>query len=142
MLRLPEWRLKLPLKSALFWMYEAECSLRAGVHVPTKSVVLIFHVIFMATQYTRPTGQSYQNDHRHVGVMPATPAISPPGWCAEQVRTPLPCDLTFCSTNSDFVGACMHQTWVVLVPTTISAHRHGFCRCVYARPSFAFGRRG
>ena len=121
MLRLPEWRLKLPLKSALFWMYEAECSLRAGVHVPTKSVVLIFHVIFMATQYTRPTGQSYQNDHRHVGVMTATPAISPPGWCAEQVRTPLPCDLTFCSTNSDFVGACMHQTWVVLVPTTISA---------------------
>jgi hypothetical protein len=28
---------------------------------------------FMARQYTRPTRQSYRNDHRHVGVMPATP---------------------------------------------------------------------
>jgi hypothetical protein len=84
--------------------------LRAGVHAPmpgsvTISVVLIFHVIFMGLQYTRPTRQSYRNDHLHVGVMPVTPSINKPDWCAEQVRTRLPCDLTlFCSTDSDFVG--------------------------------------
>ena len=62
---------------------------------------------FMARQYTRPTRQSYRNDHRHVGVMPATPSINTPDWCAEQVRTRLPCDLTlFCSADTDFVGAC------------------------------------
>ena len=45
----------------------------------TISVVLIFHVIFMARQYVWPTGQSFQDDHRHVGVMPATPSINIPG---------------------------------------------------------------
>ena len=59
----------------------------------------------MARQYTRPTGQSYRNDHRHVGVMPATTTINTPDWCAEQVRTRLPCDLTFYSGDTDFVGA-------------------------------------
>jgi len=29
--------------------------------------------IFMARQYTGPTRQSYRDDHKHVGVMPATP---------------------------------------------------------------------
>ena len=65
--------------------------LRAGVHAPTKSVsmpasisvLLIFHVIFMARLYTGPTRQSYQDDYRHVGVMPATPSINTPDCCAE-----------------------------------------------------------
>jgi hypothetical protein len=69
--------------------------LRAGIHALTKSVsapaaisvVLIFHVIFMSRQYTGPTGQSYQDGHRRVGVTPATPSINTPDWCAEQVRT-------------------------------------------------------
>jgi len=39
-------------------------------------VVQMFHVIFMARKYTGPTGPSYQDDHRHVGVMPATPTIN------------------------------------------------------------------
>ena len=34
--------------------------------------------IFMARQYTGPTRQSYRDDHRHVGVMPATPSIKTP----------------------------------------------------------------
>jgi hypothetical protein len=29
-------------------------------------------------QYTWPTRQSFQDDHRHVGVMPATPSINAP----------------------------------------------------------------
>ena len=78
----------------------------------------------MARQYTRPTRQSYRNDHRHVGVMPATPSINTPDWCAEQVRTRLACDLTlFSSAHSDFVGVCLHQTWVVLVATPILSVR-------------------
>ena len=88
----------------------ADLRLRAGVHVPTKSVsvpatisvALTFHVIVMARQYTRPTRQSFQDDHRHVGVMPATPSINTPDWCAEQVRTSLPCDLMlFCSVSGE-----------------------------------------
>ena len=75
--------------------------IRADVHAPTKSVsapaaisaVLIFHVLFMARQYAGPTAQSYQDDHRHVGVIQATPSINTPDWCAEQVRTRLQCDL-------------------------------------------------
>ena len=80
----------------------AKCR-KAGVHATTKSVwaisaVLIFHVIFIARQYTGPTGQSYQDDHRYVGVMPETSSINRPDWCAEQVRTRLPCDLaSFCA---------------------------------------------
>jgi len=31
---------------------------------------------FMARQYTGPTRQSYRNDQRHVGAMPATPSIN------------------------------------------------------------------
>jgi len=38
--------------------------------------------IFMARQYTGPTRQSYRDDHRHVGVMPATPSINTPARCA------------------------------------------------------------
>ena len=49
--------------------------------------------IFMARQYTGPTRQSYRDDHRHVGVMPATASINTPTRCAEQVRTRLPCDV-------------------------------------------------
>jgi hypothetical protein len=110
--------------------------LTAGVHAPTKSVsvpvtisvVLILHVIFMARQYTRQTRQSYRNDHRHVGVMmPATVSINTPNWCAEQVRTRLACDLTFCSADTDLVGACTsaltlstRSRWVVsLTPLPI-----------------------
>jgi hypothetical protein len=75
----------------------------------------------MARQYTGPTGQSYQDDHRHVGVMPVTPSINTPDWCAEQVRTRLPCETDrLASADSDFVGVCVHQAWVVLVATTIS----------------------
>jgi hypothetical protein len=48
----------------------------------------------MARQYTWPTEQSYENDHLHVGVMPATRSINTPDWYAEQVRTRLPCGLT------------------------------------------------
>jgi hypothetical protein len=33
---------------------------------------------FMARQYTGPTRQSYRDDHRHVGAMPATPSINRP----------------------------------------------------------------
>ena len=56
----------------------------------------------MARQYTGPTGQSYQDDHRHVGVMPATPAINKSDWCADQVRTRLPCDVTlFCNVSGE-----------------------------------------
>jgi hypothetical protein len=64
--------------------------------------------IFMATQYTRPTGQSYRTDLRHVGVMPATPSINTPARCAEQVRTRLPClpcDVRFVA-SLEKVGAC------------------------------------
>jgi hypothetical protein len=87
----------------------AKC-LTAGVHAPTKSVsaisvVLIFHVIFMATQYTGPTGQSYQDDGRCVGMMPATPSINTPHLCAEHVRTRLTCDPTFCSVFGE--DACL-----------------------------------
>ena len=46
--------------------------------------------IFMARQYMGPTRQSYGDDHRHVGVMSATPSINTPARCAEQVRTRLP----------------------------------------------------
>ena len=84
-------------------------NVRAGVHAPTKSVsapatisvVLILQVIFMARQYKEPTGQSCQDDHRHVGVMQATPAINTPYWCAEHVRTRPPCDMTFCSVSGE-----------------------------------------
>jgi len=51
--------------------------------------------IFMAKQYTGPTRQNYRDDHRNVGVMPATLSINTPARCAEQVRTRLPCDLRF-----------------------------------------------
>jgi hypothetical protein len=76
------------------------CSLRADVHAPIKSVsvpasisvVLIFHVIIMARQYTWPTRQSFQDDYLHVGVMPATPSINTLDWCAEQVCTRIPSD--------------------------------------------------
>ena len=70
----------------------------------TISVLLIFRVIFMARLYTGPTGQSYQDDHRHVGVMSGTTSINTrtPGWCAEQVRTRLACDVTlFCSVSGE-----------------------------------------
>ena len=55
-----------------------------------------------ARQYTGPTGRCYQDDDRHVDVMPTTPSTNTPDWCAEQVRTRLPCDLTFCEK----IGAC------------------------------------
>jgi hypothetical protein len=48
---------------------------------------------FIARQYTRLTRQSYRNDHRHIGVMLTTLSINTPDWCAEQVRTRLPCNL-------------------------------------------------
>ena len=35
---------------------------------------------FMARQYTGPTRQSYRDDHRHVGAMPATPSINRPAF--------------------------------------------------------------
>ena len=39
------------------------------------------------------------------------------------------------SADNDFVGMCVHQTWIVLVATTYRRrHRHQFCRCVYACP--------
>jgi hypothetical protein len=76
---------------------------------------------FMARQYTRPTRQSYRNDHRHVGVMRATPSINTPDWCAEQVRTRLPCDLTlFCSADTDFVGMCVCV--YALIPEVSGSH--------------------
>ena len=79
------------------WVFQV----RADVHAPTKSVsaqaaisvVLIFHVIFMARQYKGADRTKLSDDHRHVGVMPATPSINTLNWCAEKVRTRLPCDL-------------------------------------------------
>ena len=62
--------------------------------------------IFMATQYTGPTWQSYRNDHRHVCVMPATHSINMPAWCAEQVRTSLPCDVRCFVASLEKIGAC------------------------------------
>ena len=35
---------------------------------------------FMARQYTGPTRQSYRDDHRHVGAMPATSSINRPAF--------------------------------------------------------------
>ena len=35
---------------------------------------------FIARQYTGPTRQSYRDDHRHVGAMPATPSINRPAF--------------------------------------------------------------
>ena len=35
---------------------------------------------FIAMQYTGPTRQSYRDDHRHVGAMPATPSINRPAF--------------------------------------------------------------
>ena len=35
---------------------------------------------FIAKQYTGPTRQSYRDDHRHVGAMPATPSINKPAF--------------------------------------------------------------
>ena len=35
---------------------------------------------FMARQYTGPTRQSYRDDHRHVGAMPATSLINRPAF--------------------------------------------------------------
>ena len=87
----------------------ADGMLQGGRNAPTKSVsapaaisvVMTFHVIPMARQYTGPTGQRYQDDHRHVGVMPATPSINKPDWCTQQVRTLLPCDVMFCSVSGE-----------------------------------------
>jgi hypothetical protein len=62
--------------------------------------------IFMARQYTGPTRQSYWDDHRHVGVMPATPSINTPARCAEQVRTRLPCDVRCFVVSLVKTGAC------------------------------------
>ena len=102
-------RQKLGLPFGLPHLQQKFRFVRAGVHAPTKSVsvpaaisvVLIFHVIFMARQYTGPIGQSYQDDHRHVGVMPATPSMNTPDWFAEQMRTRLPCDLMFYSVYGE-----------------------------------------
>jgi hypothetical protein len=41
---------------------------------------------FMAGQYTRPTRQSYRDDHRHVGAMPATPSINRPAFSVSVMR--------------------------------------------------------
>jgi hypothetical protein len=62
--------------------------------------------ICMVRQYTGPTGQSYREDHRHVGVMPATPSINTPAWCAEQVRTRLPCHLRSFVASLEKICAC------------------------------------
>jgi len=62
--------------------------------------------IFMARQYTRPTWQSYRDDLRHVGVMPATPSINTPARCAEQVRTRLPCDARCFVASLEKIGSC------------------------------------
>ena len=35
---------------------------------------------FIARQYMGPTWQSYRDDHRHVGAMPATPSINRPAF--------------------------------------------------------------
>jgi hypothetical protein len=57
---------------------------------------------FMARQCMGPTGQSYRDDHQHVGMMPATPSINTPAWCAERVSTRLPRDIAFL----DKIRAC------------------------------------
>jgi hypothetical protein len=62
--------------------------------------------IFMARQYTGPTGQSYRDDLRHVGVMPATPSLNTAAWCAEQVRTRLPSDLRSFVASLEKTSAC------------------------------------
>jgi hypothetical protein len=96
---------------------------------------------FMARQYTRPTRQSYRNDHRHVGVVPATSSINTPDWCAEQVRTRLSCDLTlFCSADTDFVAACTPALKLVMN----NACKSGFfpnqicCECFNGFPLIRF----
>jgi hypothetical protein len=119
------------------------------------SVVLIFHVIFMARQYTGPTGQSYRDDHRRVGVMPATPSTNTPDWCAEQVRTRT--DNFVLSVPCTAWPWRLHEISVPPIsppgPTPILSvcvytrpglywwqqrhrrrHLHRFCRCEYARP--------
>jgi len=62
--------------------------------------------IFMARQYKGPTRQSYRDNHRHVGVMPATPSINTPARWAEQVGTRLPCDVRCFVASLEKIGAC------------------------------------
>ena len=62
--------------------------------------------IFLARQYAGPTRQSYREDHRHVGVMPAAPSINRPAWCAEQMRTRLPYDVHCFVASLEKIGAC------------------------------------
>jgi hypothetical protein len=65
-----------------------------------------YFIIFMTRQYLGPTRQSYRDDHRHVGVMPATPKINTPARCAEQMRTRLPCDVRCFVASLEKIGAC------------------------------------
>jgi hypothetical protein len=41
---------------------------------------------FMTRQYTGPTRQSYRDDHRRVGAMPATPSINRPAFSVSVMR--------------------------------------------------------
>jgi hypothetical protein len=113
--------------------------LRACVHAPTKSVsalaaisvVLIFHVIFMARRCTGPTGQTYQDDHQRVGVMPATHSINNAELCVEQVRTHLPCD----QAHGSHVDCSASMTKFAALQAPIAI----LSVCVYTRPGLYCG---
>jgi len=67
----------------------------------------------MARQYRGPKRLSYRDDHRHVGVMPATPSINTPAQCAEQVRTRLPCDVRCFVASLEKIGAWFLFVFVI-----------------------------
>ena len=53
---------------------------KIGVGAGTDIVGTVISCNFIARQYTGPTRQSYRDDHRHVGAMPATPSINRPAF--------------------------------------------------------------